>query len=111
MPLGKIVSKAALAALGAAAVSLALAQPQAPRDPNMPDPGTVPPEKIRPGDPGATGSTGGTLSDKLERSEGVIPPPATGDAEIAVKPPVPNPGTTIVIPPPGSSPGDAVQPK
>ena len=94
----------------AATLGLAAAQTAAPRDPNMPDPKNVPPEKIAPADPGSTGSTGGNLSKKLEQSEGVIKPPATGDAN-QVPAPVPNPGTTRVIPPPGTSPSDPVQPK
>ena len=104
-----------LAALALAATAgLAAAQPAtAPRDPNKPDPKSVPAEKIAPADPGATGSTGstgGNLSQKLEQSEGVIKPPATGDAN-QVPAPVPNPGTTPVIRPPGTSPSDPVQPK
>jgi hypothetical protein len=46
------------------------------------------------------------LSEKLNRSDGVITPRSVGDSEIAVKPPVPNPGTTPVIPPPGSPGGN-----
>ena len=74
----------------------------------MPDPSGVPAEKMRPAEPGKPGET---LSDTLQRQDGVISPKPTGDADIAVKPPVPNPGTTIVIPPPGTSPADPVQPK
>jgi hypothetical protein len=78
-----------------------------PRDPNMPSPQNVPAEKVAP-DAGTTGSTG-TLSDRLERSEGVIRPPATGDTEAVMPPPrVPN---TPVITPPGTSAADPVQPK
>jgi hypothetical protein len=81
-----------------------------PRDPNMPDPKNVPAEKVGP-DIGTTGSTGSgeTLSDRLERSEGVIKPPAIGDTEAVVPPPsVPD---MPVIRPPGTSPSDPVQPK
>jgi hypothetical protein len=81
-----------------------------PRDPNMPDPKNVPAEKIAP-DIGSTGSTGsgGTLSDRLERSEGVIKPPPIGDTEAVISPPqVPD---MPVIKPPGTSPSDPVQPK
>ena len=104
--------KHAAAILAASAIAgAALAQtPTAPRDPNMPDPKTVPAEKMAPADPATTGGTGGSLSEKLERSEGVIRPRATGDA-MSVPAPVPNPGTTRVIPPPGTSPSDPVQPK
>ena len=83
-----------------------------PRDPNMPDPKNVPAEKIAPQEPGATSSMSGpgTLSEKLEKSEGVIKPAPTGDAN-QVPAPVPNPGTTPVIPPRGTSPSDPIQPK
>src|SRR5437764_222846 len=107
--LGLRLGLAALALAGT--TGLAAAQPAtAPRDPNMPDPKNVPAEKIGPADPsatGSTGSTGGNLSQKLEQSEGVIKPPATGDAN-QVPAPVPNPGTTPVIRPPGTSPSDPV---
>jgi hypothetical protein len=107
--LGLRLGLAGLALAGT--LGLAAAQTAtAPRDPNMPDPKNVPAEKIAPAEPGATGSTGGNLSQKLEKSEGVIKPPATGDA-MQVPAPVPNPGTTPVIPPRGTSPSDPVQPK
>ena len=73
-------------------------QPQ-PRDPNMPSPQNTVPEKVE-----STGSAG-TLSDKLQRSDGVITPPDVGSGMV-VRPPVPNPGTTPVIPPPGSPGGN-----
>jgi hypothetical protein len=72
---------------------------QQPRDPNMPAPQNTVPEKID-----STGSTG-TLSDRLERTDGVIKPPDVG-SDMTVRPPVPNPGTTPVIPPPGSPGGN-----
>jgi hypothetical protein len=89
----------------------ALAQTQ-PRDPNMPNPNTVPAEKMAP-DMGTTGSTGSgeTLSDRLSRTDGVIKPPVTGTPDMTVPAPVPNPGTTPVIPPPGTSRTDPIQPK
>src|SRR3954447_4461653 len=99
-----------IAALGGMMLAAAVAQtPAPPRDPNMPDPKTVPPEKIAP--PLTTGSTGPTLGDKLGKSDGVITPPPTGDAEMRVKPPVPNPDKMPVIPTPGTSPTDPIQPK
>ena len=83
-----------------------------PRDPNMPDPKNVPAEKVAPPERAITGSTTGqTLSDKLERTEGVITPPATGAVDMRVPAPAPNPGTTRVITPPGTSPSDPIQPK
>jgi hypothetical protein len=102
---------AAILALSALLASGASAQ-TTPRDPNMPDPKNVPAEKVDPdlATPGSTGS-GGNLSEKLERSDGVIRPPATATPDMRVPAPVPNPGTTPVIPPPGTSPSDPVQPK
>ncbi|KLK93234.1 hypothetical protein AA309_09525 [Microvirga vignae] len=83
--------------------------------PNMPPLQQMPPEKVEPEgirpqeDPSSTGST---LSDRLEESEGVIRPPETGAPDITVPAPVPNPGTTPVIPPPGSPGGNQqVEPK
>ena len=86
----------------------AFAQMQ-PRDPNMPDPRSVPAEKMRPEEPNTTGSTRETLSDKLERTDGVIKPPPTGDTE-AVIPPSQAPRMPVITPP-GTSPTDPVQPK
>lgn len=80
--------------------------------PNMPPPAQVPAEKVEPSDPPSTGSTGNTLSDRLERSDGVIRPPETATPDITVPAPVPNPGTTPVIPAPGSPGGNQqVDPK
>ena len=77
----------------------------------MPAPKDTIPEKVEPQDPPTTGSTGsqGTLSDKLEKSDGVIKPPNTGNGMV-VKPP--DTGTMPVIPPPGSPGGNQqVEPK
>src|SRR4051794_1506036 len=72
-------------------------------------------ESTGPQDPRSTGSVGqsnGSLSDKLDRSDGVIRLPADIAPDMTVRPPVPNPGTTRVIPPPGSPGGDqSVEPK
>jgi hypothetical protein len=72
---------------------------------------TLKSESTGPQDPRSTGSVGRStapLSDKLDRTDGVIRPPA----DMAVRPPVPNPGTTRVIPPPGSPGGDqTIEPK
>jgi hypothetical protein len=55
-------------------------------------------------------SNGGSLSDKLARSDGVICPPERVDPEI--KQPTPQGGPMPVIPPPGSPGGDPnVHPK
>ena len=84
---------------------------QPPSMPVLPSPqnnATIP-EKIAPQEPSSTGSTGGsgaTLSEKLERSDGVIRPPGGVAPDMTVPAPVPNPGTTPVIPPPGSPGGN-----
>ena len=94
------------ALVGAGALSLGLAfgaaaqspvKPQ-PKDPNMPAPHTTVPDKIEGGPGDATGSTG-TLSDKLEKSDGVIRPPDTGTGRTIAPP---DTGTTPVLPPAGS---------
>lgn len=98
-----------LAVMTAAGPAAAWAQSQAPilppQAPNMPAPHQMPAEKIEPSDPSQTGSTG-TLSDKLEKSDGVIKPPPTATPDMTVPAPVPDPGTTRVIPPPGSPGGN-----
>lgn len=81
-------------ALSAAAVAQTPVQPQ-PRDPNMPGQHRTLPEKVEGGPGDATGS----LSERLEKSDGVIKPPATG-AGRTITPP--DTGTTPVIPPPGT---------
>jgi hypothetical protein len=98
----------AIVALSGVMAASAVAQTH-PRDPNMPDPKTTIPEKVEPQDPGTTGSTGQTLSDKLQQNEGVLKPPATGDTEAVVPPP--QMPSMPVIKPPGTSPSDPVQPK
>ena len=55
---------------------------------------------------------GTTLSEKLDKSKGVLHPPGGIDPEIQTPAPDPNPNTTPVIPPPGTPGGDPnVQPK
>ena len=75
----------ALAALPGAALAQTTPQPSAPATGEQP-----------------------TLSEKLSRSDGVIAPPPSGDADMTQKPP--NVGTMLVIPPqavtpPGEAPG------
>lgn len=104
-----ICSTVLLAAPGVGLAQTPLPQQQAP---NMPAPKDTIPEKVEPADPATTGTTRGTLSDKLEKSDGVIRPPANMDPEITVPAPVPNPGTTPVIPPPGTPGGNpTIEPK
>jgi hypothetical protein len=60
--------------------------------------------------PQSSGPPNQTLSEKLERTDGVVCPPPGIDPEIAVPPP--GGGRTPVIPPPGSPGGDpTVRPK
>jgi hypothetical protein len=76
---------------------------------------TLKSESTGPQDPRSTGSVGRSnapLSDKLNRTDGVIRPPANIAPDMTVRPPVPNPGTTPVIPPPGTPGGDqSIEPK
>ena len=91
--------------------------------PSPADPKKTIPEKVVPQEksipdpkapvPGSSeAAPGESLSNQLERNEGVIQPPSGIDPGIDVPAPNPNPGTTPVIPPPGSpgNPSD-VRPK
>jgi hypothetical protein len=70
-------------------------------DPKLPPPSQQVPEKIR---PDADGSGGGaTLSDKLEKSDGVIKPPSGVDPEIKTIPPDNSGSSMPVIKPPGTA--------
>lgn len=106
-----ILSTILAAGLGTAAMAQnpEVLQQQAP---NMPPLQQMPAEKVEPNTngtdtngPAETGSTN-TLSDKLERSDGVIRPPENATPDITVPAPVPDPGTTPVIRPPGSPGGN-----
>jgi len=80
-----------------------LAQAQAPK------PQTPQSESTGPQDPRSTGAVGHSnesLSEKLDRTGGVIRPPAGITPDMSARPPVPDPGTTRVIPPPGAPGGD-----
>src|ERR1700704_2575202 len=70
-------------------------------------------DRLRPGNGTAQqqlGAPNQTLSEKLERTEGVICPPLGVDPEIAAPPP--GGGKTPIIPPPGSPGGDpTIRPK
>jgi hypothetical protein len=101
-----IVAVAGLAA-GSAGTVFAQGQPRSSETLNT--------ESTGPQDPRSTGSVGRSdapLSDKLERTDGVIRPPTNIAPDMTVRPPVPNPGTTPVIPAPGTPGGDpTVDPK
>jgi hypothetical protein len=94
--------------------ALAQTPVQQPRDPNMPAPQTIIPEKVAPDDPTTTGSTnsGTNLSRKLNQSDGVIKPRPGIDPEMAAPTPNPDAGAMPIIPPPGSPGGNqAIEPK
>ena len=102
------------ACLALPAAGPAFAQAAAERDPNMPALENTIPAKMAPrseSDPPTTGSTGGTLSDRLENSGGVLRPDTSVTPDRTVPAPVPNPGTTPVIPPPEVRSGGDVQAK
>jgi hypothetical protein len=67
----------------------AQATPQG-KDAPGPDNGSDPIPDLKPGE---------SLSEHLDRNQGVITPPPTGDSDIYTDAPNPNPGTTPVIPP------------
>jgi hypothetical protein len=70
------------------------------------------PEKDRSRPQDLPGNSQQSLSDKLDKSGGVIKPPADVDPKMATPAPVPNPNSTPVIPPPGSPGGNPdVKPK
>lgn len=102
----KLISGLAALAIGLTAGAALAQQPDAPlkgrdTDPNLPPQSQTPPEKVRPDD-GTTGN--GTLSEKLEKNDGVIKPPGNAAPGMVVKPPEPNAGTMPVIKP-GDLPG------
>ncbi len=82
-----------LVTLLAAPLPAAAQMGNAPRPPDAPGP-TVPPPAI----PGPR--TGETLSDQLQRNDGVIPPAQNVDPEMHQAPPDTGSGTMPVIPPP-----------
>jgi len=117
IPVLTILGVASLGAVGLTGTA-GLAQTPVPQQqaPNMPVPRDMPAEKVAPNpltpsEPSATGSTE-SLSEKLNRTDGVIRPPSSATPDMRVPAPVPDPGTTPVIPAPGSPGGNPlVQPK
>lgn len=99
-----------LAAAAACLIAtVALAQnPDAPlkgrdTDPALPPSSQTPPDKVKPG-----AETDGTLSDRLEKNDGVIKPPGNAAEGMVVKPPESGTGSMPVIKPdqlPGQKPG------
>jgi hypothetical protein len=87
--------------IGPSSLAPALAQTSALPGPSEPRSDRSPPQ-----DPGSTGSTcpGGSLSDRLRRCDGVIPPPNNLNPDNTIEPP--DTGRTPVIPPPSSPGGD-----
>jgi hypothetical protein len=100
---------------GATVVALVASVEAAAAQTRLPPPETPQSESTGPQDPRSTGSVGRSnepLSDKLDRTDGVIRPPANIAPDMSVRPSVPDPGTTRVIPPPGTPGGDPnVEPK
>jgi hypothetical protein len=100
----------AVTAILLAGLSTVLALTSAPVPPN---PQASRSEGTGPQDPRSTGSTNGSdenLSERLNRSDGVIRPPTDSASDMAIRPP--DPGTTRVIPPPSTPGGDqSIEPK
>ncbi|RVU18106.1 hypothetical protein [Methylobacterium oryzihabitans] len=113
--MSKLMRGAVLLLTGITATAALAQSPDVPlrgrdRDPNLPPLNQTIPEKVRPQEPTSEkgDTTGSTLSDKLQQSDGVIKPPATGAPDMSVTPPEPNPNSTPVIRPgelPGRGPG------
>lgn len=98
---GAVFAAAALLATAALAQDPSVPQRGQDSDPKLPAPNERIPEKVRP-DSGDTGG-GPTLSEKLEKSDGVIKPPSGIDPEIKTIPPDPTPNSMPVIKPPGNA--------
>jgi hypothetical protein len=114
MRIGRKIWKRCAAVSVAAAAAVVLAQASAAQNAAAPPCGqNVCAERLLPGEgasPRFVGPADEQLSEKLDRSEGVICPPAGVDPEIASPPP--DGGKMLVIPPPGSPGGDqTVRPK
>ncbi|WP_019902964.1 hypothetical protein [Methylobacterium sp. 77] len=108
--MSKSLRHAALLAFALTASAAYAQSPDAPlkgRDtsPNIPPSTETVPEKVRPSEDGAGGST---LSDKLEKNDGVIKPPGNSAPGMVVKPPeTENSGMPVIKPGqlPGREPG------
>jgi hypothetical protein len=95
-----VLFTALAALLAGSAVSAAVAV--TPTSPNKdPTAGKSAPQTV-PEDPATSGSSSEPLSDKLNRSGGVIRPPGDVDTGMTQAPPAIGSQSTPVIPPPGS---------
>lgn len=99
------------AIFGAAALAALLAAPASAAEPARCPDGTAPLQAERlescpPVKPPEGTAPRETLSERLDRTDGVIAPPQGIDPGIRAPAPDPNPGTTPVIPPPGTPGGD-----
>ena len=97
-----VVSAALLCATAASAQDPSVPQRGQDSDPQLPAPKDQIPEKVKP-DAGSGSEGGPTLSEKLEKSDGVIKPPSEVDPEIRTVPPDPSPNSMPVIKPPGNA--------
>ncbi|MBT3069409.1 hypothetical protein KKP04_00800 [Rhodomicrobium sp. Az07] len=92
---------AALAAFASLPIQAQVYEPKpkaAPEDTLSTDPNRVPTPQMRPGE---------TLTEHLDRNDGVIRPQERNTPAMStVMPPEPHPNTTPVIPPPGTRGGD-----
>jgi hypothetical protein len=85
--------------LGASAAVFAAPLPNKDQSTGMSSPQTVPEDRA------TSGSSREPLSDKLDRSDGVIKPPSGVDPEMTQAPPATSRKSMPVIPPPGAKPG------
>lgn len=113
MPLAQTLSTALGAALIVMAATVDIPQAQTSGDSGVSPPAARHdsnriPEKIR---PESSGSSTEPLTDKLNRSGGVIRPPEGVDPGMTQNPPQIGSQSTPVIPPPGSSGDSPVKPK
>ena len=107
-----LIAGTAVAALVASVEAAAAQVRPPPPDTPQSDSEGKPDPRQDPRSTGSVGRSGESLSDKLDRTDGVIRPPADIAPDMSVRPPAPNPGTMRVIPPPGTPGGDpTIEPK
>lgn len=95
-----VASALSLGLAGGVSAQTTPVQPQPPA-PNMPAPQSTVPEKVGP----KVGDTTGTLSDRLEKSGGVITPPDPGTGRVITPPSAGS--TPMPVIPPNGTPGSA----